>query len=88
MKRKKLQGVQYTIRAVPVQVDRALRKKAKANGKSLNETIVEVLQRESGVSSEVIVHHDLDHLIGGWVEDPDFDRALADQDAVDTDVWQ
>lgn len=35
--------MQYTIRNVPKSVDRALRKKAKADGKSLNEAVIDVL---------------------------------------------
>ena len=29
---------------------------------------------------------DLDHLIGSWQEDPDFDRAIADFERIDADA--
>ena len=78
---------QYTIRNVPAAVDRALRKLAQANGKSLNETALEALGRATGVDAP-IRHHDLDHLIGKWVEDPEFDRAIAEQDVIDEELWR
>ncbi len=74
--------VRYTIRSVPPEVDRALRKKAKAVGKTLNDTIIEALCRESGVTTDDTLHHDLDHLIGAWVDDPEFDRVMAEMDVV------
>lgn len=42
-------GMQYTIRQIPKQVDQALRAKAKAQKKSLNEVTVEAIQRGLGL---------------------------------------
>lgn len=78
---------QYTIRNVPVEVDRALRKKAKADGKSLNETALDALRRAAGPEIPVR-YHDLDHLIGTWVEDPEFDRILEAQRQIDEELWR
>ncbi len=78
---------QYTVRNVPEEVDRALRKQAKANGKSLNDTALEALCRAAGVDAPQR-YHDLDFLIGTWVEDPAFDQALADQRKIDPDLWR
>ena len=43
-------GMQYTIRKVPKAVDRALRARAKAQGKSLNQLALEALAQQAGVS--------------------------------------
>ena len=34
------------------------------------------------------VHTDLDHLIGTWQEDPEFDRAIAAFERIDDDAWK
>jgi plasmid stability protein len=45
--------MQYTIRQIPKAVDRALRVKAKAQGKSLNQLALEALAQQAGVGSAV-----------------------------------
>ena len=74
--------MQYTIRDIPKDVDRALRKMAKEEGKSLNRAIIDVLRNATGVG-KTTEYHDLDWAIGRWVEDPGFDAAIAEQDQVD-----
>ena len=78
---------QYTIRNVPAAVDRALRKQARAGGMSLNKAALEALRRGTDVDAPVR-YHDLDHLIGKWVDDPEFDRAIAEQDVIDEELWR
>ena len=78
--------MQYTIRAVPSAIDRALRQIARREAKSLNTVVVEALAR--GVDAVPTAHADLDHLIGTWEEDPDFDRAVADFERVDDEAWK
>ena len=63
MKRARTKAKQYTIRKIPPAVDLALRKQARANGKSLNDTALEALCRAAGVDAPVRFH-DLDHMIG------------------------
>jgi hypothetical protein len=87
-RRRKSEATQYTIRNVPRVVDRALRRRADRQAKSLNEVAVEALARGAGVEGESREHHDVDFLFGSWVEDPSVDRALADQRAIDEDVWK
>ena len=81
--------VQYTVRDVPAHVDRALRRRATDEGKSLNQLLRDALTKEAG--GEVpspMVHDDLDALAGTWDEYPEFDRALAEQDRVDPAMWR
>lgn len=79
---------QYTIRAVPARVDRELRKRAKAEGKSLNAVIVELLEQAVVPNGQPVVHHDLDFLIGTWVEDPKFNEAMEECERIDEEDWK
>jgi hypothetical protein len=82
------QRQQYTVRAVPHHVDRAIRRKARQEGKSLNQVTVEALTAGSGMGEEPLLYHDLDALAGTWVEDADFDAALRAQDEIDPELWK
>lgn len=79
---------QYTIRGVSTRLDMALKQKAKTEGKSLNAVLVESLQKSVGDTPELMIHHDLDGLIGKWEEDPEFDRVLEEQNKVDEEMWR
>ncbi len=79
---------QYTIRSVSDALDSAVRHRARMEGKSINSVVVEALGRGLDIEAEVAVHRDLDPLIGTWQEDPDFDRAVAEFERIDEDVWQ
>lgn len=79
---------QYTIRNVPIGLDRELRERAKRQGTSLNETAIDAIRRGLGVSESEVAYSDLDDLIGTWKKDERFEQALADQDKVDPDLWQ
>ena len=82
-----LEKTQYTIRNVPSHVDRALRRKAREQKTSLNNVLLAALSREAG-EGDAVLYHDLDHLAGKWVEDPECDAALAAQDEVDAELWR
>jgi hypothetical protein len=87
-RRQTAEAIQYTLRNVPPALDRALRRRAKQLSKSLNEVALEALTLGAGVSHEVREQHDVDFLFGSWVEDPEVDRALADQRKIDADLWR
>lgn len=79
---------QYTIRDVPGAVDESLRRKSRTEGKSLNAVAIETLSAGLEISGQPICHNDLDFMAGSWVEDEDFDKAIAAQDRVDPKLWQ
>lgn len=79
--------VQLTIRGVPSQVKKLLARKADSEKKSLNTVLVEILKNAAGYDAKM-TYHDLDKLSGVWVEDPEFEAAIAAQDQVDEDLWQ
>ena len=80
--------MQYTIRNLPDTLDAALRAKAKAEHKSLNEVAIQAMARGMGFSKETPRLRDLGDLAGTWVEDPAFDQAIADQRAIDNELWK
>ena len=80
--------MQYTIRNVPKTLDAMLRDRARKEGKSLNEMVIEALARAMGFSKEPLRQRDLTGIAGTWVEDPGFDRAIEDQDRIDEDLWR
>lgn len=79
-------GTQYTLRAVPHVIDRALRRRAKQEAKSLNTVAVEARARGLELAAQPVTHTDLDALIGSWQEDPAVGRALADFERVAPDA--
>ncbi len=80
--------MQYTIRNIPESLDDALRNRAKEEGKSLNEVVVQALARALGFSKDTVKYRELGDLAGTWREDPEFDQAIADQHAIDERIWK
>jgi hypothetical protein len=83
-----MKTIQYTIRGVSERMDEALRKHAVKEGASLNSVLLDALARGLNVEAEPVRHSDLDDLVGTWVEDPEFDRAIREMDTVDEDLWK
>ena len=81
-------STQYTLRAVPIAIDRALRRRAKLESKSLNAVTVEALARGLALEAKPVEHRELDELIGSWQEDPAFERTMADFERVDEETWK
>jgi len=80
--------MQYTLRNIPEALDEALRQRARAEKKSLNRIVIEALARALGLSGRTLRQRDLSDLAGSWKEDTAFDRAIADQDRVDEELWK
>ena len=80
--------MQYTLRNVPHSLDAALRRRAREQGKSLNEVAIEALARGAGLSGERGRQRDLRDIAGTWQNDRAFDRAVAEQDTIDRELWQ
>ena len=84
-------GMQYTLRNVPEKVDELLRRKAKEQGRSLNEVAVEALSLGAGVSENgrpLIKRRDLRDIAGTYSYDPGFEEAMKEQDEVDPRDWE
>lgn len=85
---RKRRAIQYTIRAIPPNVDRTLRRRAKSEGKSLNEIVLRALAAAAGLGAAPVKKRDLSDLIGTWVDDPEFDAAIAAQKTIHPDDWK
>ena len=83
------EAVQYTVRNIPPHADRALRRKAAEEEKSLNEVLRQAILKEAGEGGgQQAIHHDLDDLVGTWEEDPAFDAAVAEGHRIDETLWR
>jgi predicted metal-dependent hydrolase len=80
--------MQYTLRGIPAAVDNALRARARAAGKSLNEAAVDALAEGSGMAGSRRKRRDLGDVARTWKADKALEAALADQDRVDKDLWR
>jgi hypothetical protein len=79
---------QYTIRGISGRLDRKIRELASREGKSLNQTVLEVLNAGVGLSDTPVKYTDLNDLAGTWVQDPEFDRAILEMDRIDPELWK
>lgn len=81
----KKQALQYTIRGVPREVDRALRQKASRRKVSLNQVVLdELIQATIGRKRKA----DFSDLVGRWTPDAAFDEVVAMQRQIDWDRWK
>lgn len=80
--------MQYTLRNIPSRLDEALRRRAREEGKSLNEVALETLLAGMGLAGESIKRRDLSDIARTWTEDPEIDQALEDQRRIDPELWR
>lgn len=80
--------MQYTLRDIPTALDAELRRRARRSGKSLNAVAVDALKRGAGLGEEAVRHRDLGDIVGTWVRDSEFDRAIKAQHRVDRRLWR
>jgi len=80
--------MQYTIRGIPPALDTALRERARAARKSLNEAAVAALAEGAGMAGAPRKRRDLGDIAGTWKADKALESALAVQDQVDEGLWR
>jgi hypothetical protein len=80
--------MQYTVRGIPAALDKAMRQRARARGKSLNEIAIETLAEGIGLHEALLERRDLSDIIGTWRKDTAVEAALAAQDEVDEHLWK
>jgi predicted nucleotidyltransferase len=80
--------MQYTLRKIPRRLDQALRRKARKEGRSLNEVAIEALALGAGMEGAIGSNHQLDFAIGTRVQDRKFDRAIREQRQIDPELWK
>jgi hypothetical protein len=81
--------MQYTLRNVPPEIDAALRRRARREGRSLNEMAIQALREATGMEGEVAEprRRDLSDVVGSWIAEPAVDEALDEPRKVDPDLW-
>jgi len=78
---------QYTLRSIPPELDKLLRKKARVEQVSLNRVTIKVLE-ESLLAETAPRYGDLDFCVKSWESEPEVEDALSEQRKVDKDLWR
>ncbi len=81
---------QITLRQIPKDLESRLRTMARENHASLNKTIISILLKALGLSSEGRKKRDLDDLSGSWdsSEAKEFEKNTAIFERIDQETWQ
>ena len=79
-----------SLRNLPPEVARFVRKKAQADRTSLNKTVIGLLEECVGGGAKPRKKRDLSWLAGSWSqEEADaFDRILAEHRQIDPEIWR
>jgi plasmid stability protein len=83
-----------TVRNLPPELVRIIRRKASEKGISVNKAVINLLEERAGIRAkkrkQAVLYHDLDHLAGSWSreEAATFERALAEQRRIDPEAWE
>ena len=82
--------MQYTLRDIPKEVDEALRRRAKQQGRSLQEVALEALAAGAGLplNGQRVKQRDLSDFAGTYIPDPGFEQALREADRIDPEDWE
>ena len=76
-----------TLKSISPEMDEALRKRAEAEGKSVDEVATEILHAQLLPFRGPKVR-DLSEFAGTWIDDPVVNQALKDQDQIEPDMWR
>jgi plasmid stability protein len=79
--------MQYTIRNIPPELDRALKARAKKTGRSVNQLALEALARSV---EQPVKRRNLRGMAGAWSkrEAAQFDEFLAEHRRIDEELWK
>jgi hypothetical protein len=80
--------IQYTIRNIPLSVDKVIRKRSNQSGKSFNQTVVELLSLQTFGTPEPPADSGFDWLFNQSTLDASFDQAIENLSRVDEQLWQ
>jgi plasmid stability protein len=77
-----------TLKNLSETLERALRERANAEHKSLDQAAVDALARGLGLDQAPTKRRDLSEIAGTWVEDLETEAALEEQNRIDLELWQ
>ena len=77
-----MSDVQYTIRAIPKQLDNFLRRQAKLKGKSLNQTVLDYIEQATKLDLQQ-TDEDFDWIIGANTLDKESLHAISELKSTD-----
>ena len=85
---------QITLRGIPVEIERMIKKEAERKGLSLNKAFISLVEKATGTKEKMqkrkSMHHDLDHLCGIWTkrDAEEFNQNLEYQRTIDEGLWK
>jgi hypothetical protein len=79
-----------TVRGVPDNLAKALNEERSRRGKSLNETVIQLLRQGLGVQPEGLRNNGLSRLAGSWSaeEHREFEQNVAVTEQIDPELWR
>lgn len=83
-----------TLRNLPPDLAKAVRKEAERKRTSVNKAVISLLEKRAEVGDRKkgrkLLHHDLDVLAGSWTQEEaaEFDKALTAQRSIDPELWK
>jgi plasmid stability protein len=80
--------MQYTIRNIPKAVDAALRRRAKRQGRTLNEVVVEAMTEALGLLPESPRRRSVRDILGALPKDPELEAVLREHRQIDPELWR
>ena len=85
---------QITLRGIPVEIERMIKKEAERKGLSLNKAFISLVEKATGTKEKMrkrkFLHHDLDHLCGIWTkrDAEEFTKNVEFQRTIDEGLWK
>jgi len=80
--------IQYTIRNVPIDLDKKLRLRSKKSGRTFNETLLRALDSSIMTTGKNATSSDLDWFYGSGGLGSEELNAFADQRIIDESAWK
>lgn len=85
---------QITLRGIPLDIEKMIKREAGRKGLSLNKAFISLLEKTTGTEQKAqkrkFLHHDLDHLCGVWTkrEAEEFTKSVESQRTIDEGLWK
>jgi len=85
---------QITLRGIPVEIERMIKKEAERKGLSLNKAFISLVEKATGTKEKMqkrkSMRHDLDHLCGIWTkrDAEEFTKNVEFQRTIDEGLWK